>query len=100
MFSCFRSRTFYVSFFITLLVVIFLIGVFAVDARGRQISFNDTSPAFEVIYHKNGRAQIQVNAFSLNRRINATALVKAWHFVADFFCIPHARFPEPESGGG
>jgi len=99
MFTYFRSRTFLMSFFVTLLLVVFVIGIFAVDAEGRRLSFNDTSPPFEVIYHKNGVAQIQVNAFSLNRRFRATGLIKAWHFVADFFCIPHGRFPEAETGG-
>lgn len=93
MLTYFRSRAFLASFFITLLLLIFVIGLFAVDARGRQLSFNDTAPAFEVIYLPDGRALLQVNAFSLNRRFNVTGPVKLWHFIADFLCIPHERFP-------
>lgn len=95
----FHSRAFIMSFFITLLLIVFVIGIFVVDAEGRRLSFNDTAPPFEVIYHKNGEAQIQVNAFSLNRRFRATGLIKVWHFLADFFCIPHGRFPDAENGG-
>jgi len=96
MLTYFRSRAFLASFFITLLLIAFVFGLFTVDARGRQLSFGDTAPAFEVLYLPDGRALLQVNAFSLNRRFNITGPVKLWHFVADFFCIPHARFPAPQ----
>lgn len=100
MFTYFRSRTFLASFFLTLLLVSLILGIFAVDSEGRRLSFNDTSPPFEVIYRRDGRALIQVNAFSLDRRFDATGLVKVWHFVADFFCIPHGRFPAETSAAG
>ena len=87
MLTIFRSRAFLASFFITLLLIAFVFGLFTVDARGRQLSFNDTAPAFEVLYLPDGRALLQVNAFSIDRRFNITGPVKLWHFVADFFCI-------------
>ena len=41
----FHSRSFVVSFVSTVLVLLLFIGMLAVDAEGRRLSFNDTSPA-------------------------------------------------------
>ena len=91
----FHSRTFLVSFLSTVVVLLLIIGLLMVDAEGRKLSFNDTSPAFEIIYNTDGTADMQINAFSLDSRVNVTGFVKVWHFIADFFCIPHGRFPQP-----
>ena len=90
----FQSRAFLVSFFTTLTVVLLLIGLFTVDARGRQLSFNDTTPAFEMVYKEDETADLLIHAFSLHREVDVTNAVKVWHFIADFFCIPHAKFPK------
>lgn len=90
----FHSRAFLLSFFSTLVIVVFIIGILVVDAEGRKLSFNDTSPAFEIIYNTDGTAEMQINAFSLDRRVDVTGPVKVWHFIADFLCIPHKRFPQ------
>ncbi len=92
--SRFQLRPFLISFLCTALVLTFLIGMLAVDAEGRRLSFNDTSPAVEIVYNTDGTADMQINAFQIDRRINVTGIVKAWHFVADFFCIPHRKFPQ------
>ena len=94
MFRYLRSRAFLASFFATVLVILLLFGLFAVDKEGRRLSFNDTSPALEITYYADRTARLQINAFSLDRQVDVTALVKVWHFIADFFCIPHARFPQ------
>ncbi|MBO5253250.1 MAG: hypothetical protein J6C51_04830 [Clostridia bacterium] len=94
----FISRPFLVSFFATLLAVTLIFGILYVDARGRKLSFNDTTPPFEMIYSADGTAELQINAFSLDRRVDVTGVVRVWHFIADFFCIPHARFPKAEPG--
>lgn len=94
----FISRPFLVSFFATLLAVTLIFGILYVDARGRKLSFNDTTPPFEMIYSADGTAELQINAFSLDRRVDVTGAVRVWHFIADFFCIPHARFPKTEPG--
>ena len=90
----FHSRAFLLSFFGTAVILLLIIGLLLVDAEGRRLSFNDTSPAFEIIYNMDGTADMQINAFSLDKRINVTGFVKTWHFIADFFCIPHKRFPK------
>lgn len=89
-----HSRSFMISFISTVLVLLLFIGMLAVDAEGRRLSFNDTSPAVEVVYNADGTAEMQINAFSIDRSVNVTGLVKTWHFVADFFCIPHRKFPK------
>lgn len=96
----FHSRPFVISFVSTALVLLLLIGVLVVDAEGRRLSFNDTSPAVEILYNADGTAELQINAFSLDCRVGVTGVVKAWHFVADFFCIPHRRFPQHETAAG
>ena len=95
--NCLQSRTFIISFVSTALALLLFIGLLAVDAEGRRLSFNDTSPAVEIVYNADGTADLQINAFSLDRRVRATGLVKTWHFIADFFCIPHRRFPQPNA---
>ena len=92
----FRLRPFFLSFFSTILVLVLVCSLLLVDARGRKLSFNDDSPPFEVVYHADETAQLQVNAFSADRRIGFTLPVKLWHFVADFLCIPHGHFPAEE----
>ncbi|MGN0479578.1 MAG: hypothetical protein ACI4GO_09100 [Hominenteromicrobium sp.] len=92
--GCFHSRSFLISFVCTVLALLLLLGMLAVDAEGRRLSFNDTSPAVELVYNADGTADLLIHAFSLNRRVRVTGLVKMWHFIADFFCIPHGRFPQ------
>ncbi len=87
------TRPFLVSFCCTALALVFLIGMLVVDAEGRHMNFSDDSPAVELVYNADGTADLQLNAFRLGRRIEVTGLVKAWHFIADFFCLPHGRFP-------
>ena len=87
MHSRFRTRPFLISFLCTALALLFLVGILVVDAEGRRLSFNDTSPALELVYHAAGTAALQVNAFRLDRRIDVTGLVRVWHFIADFFCL-------------
>ena len=94
MHSRFRTRPFLISFLCTALALLFLVGILVVDAEGRRLSFNDTSPALELVYNADGTADMQVNAFRLDRQFDVTGLVRVWHFIADFFCIPHGRFPE------
>lgn len=94
MHSRFRIRPFLISFLCTALALLFLVGILVVDAEGRRLSFNDTSPALELVYNADGTADMQVNAFRLDRQFDVTGLVRVWHFIADFFCIPRGRFPE------
>jgi hypothetical protein len=47
-----------------------IFGILFVDARGRKLSFNDTDPPFEMVYHADETAELQINAFSLDRRVN------------------------------
>ena len=44
MHSRFRTRPFLISFLCTALALLFLVGILVVDAEGRRLSFNDTSP--------------------------------------------------------
>ena len=74
MHSRFRTRPFLISFLCTALALLFLVGILVVDAEGRRLSFNDTSPALELVYNADGTADMQVNAFRLDRRIDVTGL--------------------------
>lgn len=87
-----RSRAFITSFFMTLLVVLLIFTLLTVDARGRRLSFNDTAPPFEIIYTDDSRALLDINAFSLDKQLDVTDAVRLWHFIADFFCLPHRSF--------
>lgn len=90
---CFSSRVFWSSFFATLLLITLAYGILLVDAKGRKLSFNDSSPPFELEYYADETVQLQINAFSLKKKVDVTHVVRVWHFIADFLCIPHARFP-------
>ncbi len=87
----FSVRPFVISFLLTLLAALLILGILAVDTEGRRLSFNDDSPAFEIVYGMNDSARLRVNAFSWGREFAFTWPVRVWHFVADFFCIPRHR---------
>ena len=72
MHSRFRTRPFLISFLCTALALLFLVGILVVDAEGRRLSFNDTSPALELVYNADGTADMQVNAFRLDRQFDVT----------------------------
>lgn len=93
MHSRFRTRPFLISFLCTALALLFLVGILVVDAEGRRLSFNDTSPALELVYNADGTADMQVNAFRLDRQIDVTGLVRVWHFIADFSASRTGDFP-------
>lgn len=97
MHGCFRSHAFLISFVSTVLVLLLFFGMLAVDAEGRRLSFGDTAPPFEVAYNTDGTAELKINAFSLDKSVPVTGLVRSWHFVADFLCIPHRKFPPIEN---
>ena len=42
--KCVCSRAFLMSFFCTVLVLLFVFGMLMVDAEGRRLSFNDNAP--------------------------------------------------------
>ena len=95
--SKFSARPFFLAFFFTLLFLLFVLAGFAVDAEGQRLSFNDASPAFEVLYHTDGTADLRINAFSLKRELNFTGPVRVWGYIAEFLCLPHHRFPRSVS---
>lgn len=85
-----RSRTFLMSFFCTVLVLLFIFGMLMVDAEGRRLSFNDNAPPAEMLYQADGKAFLKINAFELDARIPVTGAVKAWRFFEKFFCLPQS----------
>ena len=88
--KCLRSRAFILSFFCTVLVLLFVFGILMVDAEGRRLSFNDSAPPAEILYKADGSAFLQVNAFELDKRIPVTGVMKVWRFVEKFFCLPQS----------
>lgn len=93
--AIFRSRPFWTAFLATVLVFALFFALLAVDSAGRRRSFNDTSPPFVVTYEADGTAKLTVNAFSWRHAFNVTGIVKCWHFIAEFFCLPHGELAEP-----
>lgn len=85
-----RSRTFLMSFFCTVIVLLMIFGLLMVDAEGRRLSFNDNAPPAEILYKADGRAFLQINAFELDKRIPVTGVMKVWRFFEKFFCLPQS----------
>ena len=54
--KCVCSRAFLMSFFCTVLVLLFVFGMLMVDAEGRRLSFNDNAPPAEMLYQADGKA--------------------------------------------
>lgn len=54
--KCVCSRAFLMSFFCTVLVLLFVFGMLMVDAEGRRLSFNDNAPPAEMLYQADGNA--------------------------------------------
>ena len=86
--KCVCSRAFLMSFFCTVLVLLFVFGMLMVDAEGRRLSFNDNAPPAEMLYQADGKAFLKINAFELDARIPVTGAVKVWRFFEKFFCLP------------
>ena len=84
--KCVCSRAFLMSFFCTVLVLLFVFGMLMVDAEGRRLSFNDNAPPAEMLYQADGKAFLKINAFELDARIPVTGAVKVWRFFEKFFC--------------
>ena len=82
--KCVCSRAFLMSFFCTVLVLLFVFGMLMVDAEGRRLSFN------EMLYQADGNAFLKINAFELDARIPVTGAVKVWRFFEKFFCLPQS----------
>ena len=78
--KCVCSRAFLMSFFCTVLVLLFVFGMLMVDAEGRRLSFNDNAPPAEMLYQADGKAFLKINAFELDARIPVTGAVKVWRF--------------------
>lgn len=53
--KCVCSRAFLMSFFCTVLVLLFVFGMLMVDAEGRRLSFNDNAPPAEMQYQRTVR---------------------------------------------
>ena len=66
--KCVCSRAFLMSFFCTVLVLLFVFGMLMVDAK----------------------AFLKINAFELDARIPVTGAVKVWRFFEKFFCLPQS----------
>lgn len=88
--KCVCSRAFLMSFFCTVLVLLFVFGMLMVDAEGRRLSFNDNAPPAEMLYQADGKAFLKINAFELDARIPVTGAVKVWRFLEKFFCLPQS----------
>lgn len=88
--KCVCSRAFLMSFFCTVLVLLFVFGMLMVDAEGRRLSFNDSAPPAEMLYQADGKAFLKINAFELDARIPVTGAVKVWRFFEKFFCLPQS----------
>ena len=88
--KCVCSRAFLMSFFCTVLVLLFVFGMLMVDAEGRRLSFNDNAPPAEMLYQADGKAFLKINAFELDARIPVTGAVKVWRFFEKFFCLPQS----------
>ena len=74
--KCVCSRAFLMSFFCTVLVLLFVFGMLMVDAEGRRLSFNDNAPPAEMLYQADGKAFLKINAFELDARIPVTGAVR------------------------
>ena len=59
--SRFRARPFVISFLCTALALVFLTAMLVVDAEGRRLSFNDTSPALEIVYNADGTVNLDAS---------------------------------------
>lgn len=88
--KCVCSRAFLMSFFCTVLVLLFVFGMLMVDAEGRRLSFNDNAPPAEMLYQADGKAFLKNTRLSWMRESPLTGAVKVWRFFEKFFCLPQS----------
>lgn len=83
-----NGKIFWISFGITLAVVILILGVFTVDYQGRRISLGDSVPPFFLYAKEDGGTGLEVKLLGMDKQFDVTALKALWELVWDFLCLP------------
>lgn len=85
-----RHHTFFLAFAISLFVLLTSAGCLVVDYQGRRLSFGEDQPPLQVRRLPGGRSALEVDLFGLEASLDFTAAGRAWDFLLDFLCLPHA----------
>lgn len=85
-----NRRPFWMALGITLFLLILVCGLVMVDYEGRKMSFGDNQPPLQVIHLPGDRAQLSVKTLGWEGSWDITTLDRAFDFICDFCCLPHA----------
>lgn len=85
-----NRRPFWMALGITLFLLILVCGLVLVDYEGRKMSFGDNQPPLQVIHLPEDRAQLSVKTLGWEGSWDITTLDRAFDFICDFCCLPHA----------
>lgn len=79
---------FWLSFGISLSVLIFVLGIVFVDYQGRRLSFGDASPP---VYaeRRDDRTELKIKLLGAEHEMDITQIDKFWKLFLEFSCIPH-----------
>ena len=85
-----NRRPFWMALGITLFLLILVCGLVLVDYEGRKLSLGDNHPPRPVIHLPGDRARLSVKTLGWEGSWDITTLDRAFDFICDFCCLPHA----------
>ena len=84
-----KRKPFWFALGLSLFLFLTAAGFVAVDYQGRKMSFGDSQPPFHVEETADGRAELEIKVFGMEKTMDVTKIDEIWHFVCDFSCIPY-----------
>ena len=84
-----NRRTFWFTLGLSLFLFLTGAGFLTVDYQGRKLSFGDSTPPLYVDRLSDGRAELELKAFGVEKSWDVTKIDEFVDFLCDFGCIPH-----------
>lgn len=84
-----NRRAFWFTLGVSLFVFLTAAGFLTVDYQGRKMSFGDSTPPLHVDKSADGRAELEIKAFGVEKTWDITKIDEIFDFLCDFGCIPH-----------
>ncbi len=83
-------RAFWLSLGISLFLLMAAAGFVAVDYQGRRLSFGDSDLPLQTMDMPEGRTELKIKLFGVEKEVDITEIDKFWKLFLDFSCIPHS----------
>ncbi|MEG1427474.1 MAG: hypothetical protein RSC76_07270 [Oscillospiraceae bacterium] len=81
-------RIFWASFFTSLILLLLIGGILAVDFTCRSTALGDTAPILS-LSASTGKTLLHFHSLGLEKTVDVTWGADFWRFICDFVCVPH-----------